>query len=277
MAKKDFSRLRVIFSPEVLSNSRGSGAYDPGNHVLFISRNGMRSEKLGPIEVHELVHAKLWTELRNGNVLAFSGAIKNRDSAFFGQAYGELFGLDEIVATLYSYTHHHQLIWTEYKNGKASTALTKYTPMIEAVRNVEKYAKRLKTMLSILKTALATNITFEPVDDPLEHPLLTDDLNWKHRKSASFDMFVPDGYTESDIRKLKEFVAKSLPMLNQVITKSSKFQNEFRMLERQGDERDLVDGSIETTGLIVHLFSRHFPKELNIIESTVSLSKKLAF
>ncbi len=258
---KEMDALPLVYSESFLEASGGNGAYSIENHRLYISKLAFSLEAIDTTTRHEMIHAILWTKLRRGKPSSFSGIAYNMNPELRGVAYGPMFGMDEVVATLFSFEHHSQEILKTLDIATRSSALNAFSSVVEAVTEAAKYGRRLTTMAITLKLGLINKSI--PVKSPDPLIAYVGNFQWQKFADEKIQIFLPENMSSERIKYIRMFVTQAIPELEK-----------FELVARKIMTGSLGNDAIKSHGLelsvvsnaISESFGVTFPEESKVVK-----------
>lgn len=261
---REFDALKIIHSDELLRNSGSEGtrgAYTPENHILFISQAELEKDTIGPVVLHELVHAKLWVELRHLILLGFHGQAFNDKPELRGRNYGPFFGLDEVPATFFSVRYHIKIMRSELDRQRQEG---RFDPekLISLSFEVRDYTSRLRRMLATLSQGIdeATETGRTPIPESLN--FLPKSITWQKYSTKDIRLFFPLKVSAETIEAISTFAKDAVSTFEQ----SDKLGHMLQLIEKS-KVHEQAQKFVSLVETVLDSFAARFPDEAHLIDA----------
>lgn len=209
--------------------------------------------------LHELIHAKLWVELRHGRSLAFNGIAYNDKPEFQSRPYGPAFGIDEVVATLFSVRYHAKVMRSELALAIHGRRPTSFSATIDSMSEARRYAWRLITMLTTLQLGIeeASQKGLAPTPDELA--FLPTNIMWQSLATDDIRLFLPAKISAAVLASILEFAKDAVPSFKEMVSVGAKLQTMTPSSKQQ--MREQAEKFLDLSEAVSDSFAASFPRE----------------
>lgn len=269
-ADQELDHLRMIYSSELLTAAGGKGAYSIKEHILFLPESALSSETLGPVVLHELIHATLWTELRRAKPALLNGVAYNDRAEFQNRQYGPFFGIDEVATTLFSVRYHARAMRASLAIALANpSSLTAFADPIESMHQVRVYLARLQTMLRTLHLGIGEATENTEITTPEELAFVPASVSWQETASNQIRILTPTTTSNAALKMISKYAKDAAPAIEEADSAGAKLQ--IMTSETAKKRHEQANKFLDKTDSVIDAFTKTFKQEttiMNAVEAT---------
>lgn len=257
----DSPGLKLIISDQLMNEHSARGAYVFRQNLLIVSSLSASNPTTDTVIQHEIVHAKIWNALRQGTTYVFTGLAFNDSEQFSTRQYGRFFGLDEIMATMFSLNLFNTQLKTRLDQLDSNKNMTYNPNYRESIYDIRTYIGRLGTMFTTLNLGLTEGKTIRLERNPSDLDFLPINLEWTQIKTSDIEIVLPLSSPEQ-LSHISNFAKYAIEYLNDV----DQTAFEVDLLASENEKRATAQLLQKKVDEFVASFKSNFPKEATLLK-----------